>query len=96
MASAVHVVVGAGEVVADLAGDELAALDLVPFGVFVRVVAYVALGDEVVALGEPLVGVLGGAAVGHKVVVTLLTGGAETQERASRVFLRRTGIGSGW
>src|SRR5690606_38810039 len=65
--TAVDVVAGAGGVVADLLGDELLTLNGLPVALVLERVR-VALGDEAVALGEPVVRTLGGGAVGHEVV----------------------------
>src|SRR5699024_3461288 len=63
---AVNVVAGAGGVVADLRGHELAPLDLLPVAL-VGVVVGVALCDELIPLGEPLVGTFGGCSVEDEV-----------------------------
>ena len=65
--TAVHFIAGAGEVVSDARRDEL--LTLVPLAVtLVGVVAHPSVGDDVVALGEPLGSLLSSTAIRDEIV----------------------------
>src|SRR5690606_17660674 len=65
---AVNLITGAGGVVTDLLGHELLALDRLAVALVVDL-AGVALGDEVVALGEPVMRVFGRPAEHHQMVI---------------------------
>src|SRR5690606_21312272 len=81
---AVDLVTGAGSVVTDLLGHELLALDRLAAS-FVVDLAGVALGDEVVALGEPVMRVLGRPAEHHKMVISRLGLGERSVVLATEV-----------
>src|SRR5690606_28158592 len=91
---AVHVVAGAGGVVADLLGHELAALDLLPVAL-VGVVVGVALCDELIPLGELLVGTFGGCSVEDEVPERGVELGELAAVLAAEVLLPEPGVEAG-
>src|SRR5690625_1527750 len=90
---AVDVVAGAGGVMADPLGHELLTLHSLAVA-FVVDLAGIALSDEVVALGEPRVGVLGGTAEHHQMVVARLGLGERPVILATETLLADPGVES--